>query len=234
MKKLIIDHMTFGFNVHGPAFFKNVTINFESGNIYFVQGKNGVGKSTFFSILQGTTPHTATLEGTIHYDNHTVRITNNMIPHALSSLVKTVVQDVTQMIVTTFTVQENMQLALLPTYPTLASLPLTTSIPHIIHTFGIELTTESYKLSGGQKQIVAIMMALQKPTQLLLLDEPTAALDEKNTAIVMQFLTKLAKELNLIIIIITHDKELLTTYNQKSNIIITKNENDTTRTIEQL
>lgn len=225
--------MTFKFDAYGPAFFENVTVSFKSGHLYFVQGKNGVGKSTFFSILQNTIPHNASLIGTIELDNKVFEITNNTMPHAISSQVKTVVQDINKMIVTTLTVKENMQLALLPSHPGLNLLSSHITLPTIMYTFGIDLITEVYKLSGGQKQILAIMMALQKPTQILLLDEPTAALDDKNTNVVMKFLTKLAQEKNIIIIIITHDKELLHTYTHNGSITITKQETVTTRNIQQ-
>jgi ATPase subunit of ABC transporter with duplicated ATPase domains len=47
--------MSFKFSGQKNYFFHNAHITFESGNNYFIQGKNGVGKSTFFAILQGTT-----------------------------------------------------------------------------------------------------------------------------------------------------------------------------------
>jgi ABC-type lipoprotein export system ATPase subunit len=100
-----------------------------------------------------------------------------------------------------------------------------------MHEFNLNLKKNVQQLSGGQKQILAIMMALQKPTQILLLDEPTAALDEKNTHMVIQFLNTLAQERNLIIIIITHDKELTQTYAHNRTITIKKDAGDT-RTIE--
>jgi ABC-type lipoprotein export system ATPase subunit len=220
MKKLIINELTFAFNKQEHPFFHDIHIEFASGNIYFIQGKNGVGKSTFFSILQGTTPRNATLTGTVTFDNNQFIIKNNCIDTHISSHVKTVVQDITQMIVTTMTVEENLRLAHLPTYPRLIPLSHTINIPIIMHDFGIDSLTDVQRLSGGQKQILAIMMALQKPTQILLLDEPTAALDEKNTHMVMQFLTNLTKTLDLIIIIITHDKELTTTYAQNRTVAI--------------
>ena len=150
----------------------------------------------------------------------------------ISSQVKTVVQDINKMIVNAMTVEENLRLAHLPTYPRLIPLSHNINLSTIMKDFGInQLTTNVQQLSGGQKQILAIMMALQKPTQILLLDEPTAALDEKNTHIVIQFLTDLAKTLDLIIIIITHDKELTTTY-AKDRTVTIKVEKNETRTIE--
>ena len=56
------------------------------------------------------------------------------------------------------------------------------------------------------------MMALVKPTRVLLLDEPTAALDEQNTNMVMEFLAELVRSTGLIVLMICHDKELVDRY----------------------
>lgn len=233
MKKLIINTMSFKFSGQKNNFFNNIHITFQSGNAYFIQGKNGVGKSTFFSILQGTIPRNATLTGSITFNNHEYLIKNNMLDVQLSSQIKTVVQDVNSMVVNTMTVKENLQLAHLPLYPRakpLSTESVNTMSSSLLHDFNIDPTLQVHQLSGGQKQILAIMMALQKPTQILLLDEPTAALDEKNTHMVIQFLNTLTQTLNLIVIIITHDKELTQTYAHNRSIVI-KKESDETRTI---
>lgn len=222
--------MSFKFNGQKNYFFHNAHITFESGNTYFIQGKNGVGKSTFFSILQGTIPRNATLTGAVIFDNKEFIINNNCFDQKLCSQIKTVVQDVNSMIVNAMTVEENLKLAQLTRYPRVVLLTHTVAVPEIMHNFGINQTMFVQQLSGGQKQILAIMMALQKPTHILLLDEPTAALDEKNTHMVIQFLNTLAQELDLIIIIITHDKELTQTYAHNRNITI-KKDSDEIRTI---
>jgi energy-coupling factor transporter ATP-binding protein EcfA2 len=234
MKKLLLHNISFKFNPQEQPFFHDAHIEFDSGSVYFIQGKNGVGKSTFFSVLQGTTPRSALLTGTIIFDGTEFTIKNNYMDPKISARVKTVVQDSNKMIVNTMTIDENLRLAHLPMHPGLIPLAHTINLPTIMKDFGINnLNKNVQQLSGGQKQILAIMMALQKPTQILLLDEPTAALDEKNTHMVIQFLTNLAKTLDLIIIIITHDKELTATYAQNRTVTIKVNEKGT-RTIELL
>lgn len=145
----------------------------------------------------------------------------------ISAHVKTVAQDVTTMIVNPMTVEENLKLANLPTYPRCKPLSSTINTKTIMHEAHINQLMSVQQLSGGQKQILAITMALQKPTQILLLDEPTAALDEKNTHMVIQFLNTLAQTMDIIIIVITHDKELTQTYAHNRSIIIKKDINET-------
>jgi ABC-type lipoprotein export system ATPase subunit len=101
----------------------------------------------------------------------------------------------------------------------------------MLQEFNIDIHKKVDELSGGQKQILAILMALQKPTKLLLLDEPTAALDPKNAHMVMQCLQKLAQELDITVLIISHDKELVLAYAPGYYFEITQDDNDV-RTIE--
>lgn len=56
--------------------------------------------------------------------------------------------------------------------------------------------------------------------QLLLLDEPTAALDPTNSDMVFNFLSQLVQTLNITIIIITHDTQILQQYNQEPAFVI--------------
>ncbi|WP_310481304.1 DevA family ABC transporter ATP-binding protein [Chamaesiphon sp. VAR_48_metabat_403] len=64
-------------------------------------------------------------------------------------------------------------------------------------------------LSGGQKQRVAIARALVSQPQLILADEPTAALDSKSGREVVTLMQKLAKEQHCTILMVTHDNRIL-------------------------
>ncbi len=65
------------------------------------------------------------------------------------------------------------------------------------------------QLSGGQNQRVAIARALVNEPQIILADEPTAALDIKRSVDVVQMLKKIAKEQDVAIIMVTHDDRML-------------------------
>ncbi|ELS00793.1 ABC exporter ATP-binding subunit, DevA family [Xenococcus sp. PCC 7305] len=64
-------------------------------------------------------------------------------------------------------------------------------------------------LSGGQKQRVAIARALVSQPQLVLADEPTAALDSKSGRNVVEIMQQLAKEQGCTILLVTHDNRIL-------------------------
>lgn len=63
----------------------------------------------------------------------------------------------------------------------------------------------SPELSGGQLQRVVIAMALSHEPKLMLLDEPTTALDPKTRGMILELLKKLQKELGFKILFVTHD-----------------------------
>ncbi|MEA5619126.1 DevA family ABC transporter ATP-binding protein [Cronbergia sp. UHCC 0137] len=65
------------------------------------------------------------------------------------------------------------------------------------------------KLSGGQKQRVAIARALVSHPQILLADEPTAALDSQSGREVVNLMQKLAQEKGCTILMVTHDHRIL-------------------------
>ena len=65
------------------------------------------------------------------------------------------------------------------------------------------------QLSGGQKQRVAIARSLANNPKILLSDEGTSALDPKTTKSILELLNKIRKELNITIVMITHQMEVV-------------------------
>jgi len=66
--------------------------------------------------------------------------------------------------------------------------------------YGTILGEEGINLSGGQKQVLALMRVLYKKPQLLLLDEFTSAMDRKTESFVINLLNRLKNELSIIFI----------------------------------
>jgi D-methionine transport system ATP-binding protein len=80
-------------------------------------------------------------------------------------------------------------------------------VKELLQWFGLEDKAGSYpsQLSGGQRQRVALARALAAKPAVLLSDEPTSALDTETTASVLELLRKVRDELNVTILLITHE-----------------------------
>lgn len=81
---------------------------------------------------------------------------------------------------------------------------------HAAETLGIThlLDKPPYKLSGGQKRLVSLAAAIAHKPKLLLLDEPTAYLDERSAEKIVELMEKLRKD-GVAIVLATHDLELI-------------------------
>lgn len=90
------------------------------------------------------------------------------------------------------------------------------------------------ELSGGQLQRVVIAIALTENIKLLLLDEPTTALDKSSKKVILDLIHTLSKKLNLTILFVTHDISSIKTI--CNDIVIIKNGKviETGKTLEVL
>jgi putative ABC transport system ATP-binding protein len=67
-------------------------------------------------------------------------------------------------------------------------------------------------LSGGQRQVLSILMNIVSDAKVLLLDEPTAALDDRTTEQVISQIQQWVRERNLIAVMVCHDLSLVERY----------------------
>jgi len=198
-KSIRLENITFSFSKNDKPFFKNLTVEFESGKLHFLTGKNGVGKSTLFRLLQETVQGTCMVQ-----------------------------QNINPMLADQFSFIENVRLAAMPEYPGLCGLPKAKIFPELLNRFGIDMVKPVRLLSGGQRQILAIIMILQKECSLLLLDEPTAALDDQNARLVMQFLQELIVNTGLTVLVICHDVDLMNAYGTSRYVMTAHDEGQRT------
>jgi len=77
-----------------------------------------------------------------------------------------------------------------------------------------KLDRKPFELSGGEQQRIAIARAVTNRPAILLADEPTGALDSKNSEIVLAMFQELNKRLKQTILLVTHNPELATYTNR--------------------
>ncbi|MCB1180518.1 MAG: ATP-binding cassette domain-containing protein [Chlamydiia bacterium] len=175
-----------------PPFFENLNFSLEKGKIHALFGKNGVGKTVLLNVLSNKHPLNSTLIGEI--ENKGVVLVN---------------QRFDEMIVDQFTFLENLRFAKMGRFPNpIKNFKKDIDLPKAFLPFHISLSTPAYQLSGGQRQILALLMTLQQEVHILLLDEPTAALDVDNAKMVFEFL----KRLPITQLVVCHDRELVRNY----------------------
>ena len=107
------------------------------------------------------------------------------------------------------TVYQNVEMAL--EIQEVAATEADTRIRNVLTAVGLQDRIDYYpsNLSGGQKQRVAIARALVGQPQIVLADEPTAALDKQSGRDVVEILEKLAREQGCTILLVTHDNRIL-------------------------
>lgn len=189
----------------------NTSISIEKGSIATVVGVSGSGKSTLLHILGGLDKPN---NGTVRWENRSIY---DMDQEILAKFRNRKLGFVFQFhhLLPEFTALENIMMPALirGEYPENAK----QRAQDLLHEFGIPGRAEHRptQLSGGEQQRVAMARALMNNPALILADEPTGNLDEKNTEIVLEYLFNLREIEEVSILLITHEKGIA----QQSDII---------------
>lgn len=179
---------------------KELDLQVEQGELLAVMGKSGCGKSTLLNILGGLTRPTS---GEYRYQDKPLDTQNG---RAMGQFRKENVGFILQdfALLQERTARQNVELAL-KTRGAVAKEYRALAMQYLAK-LGMEGKAESYpeQMSGGEKQRVAIARALISRPKMILADEPTGALDEENTAVIMRILKKITEE-GTTVILVTHD-----------------------------
>lgn len=186
---------TFG----GEVALKNVSLSISGGMNYII-GASGSGKTTLLRILSSMDRQ---YEGEAFYCGRNLK---ELSDQDRSQFYATELGFIAQgfHLIDELTVRENI---LVPTY--LSRNDSEKRLSMLLKKLGIEKLADQKvrTLSGGQKQRVAIARELMKDPQVLIADEPTAALDAKTAHEIGALLTSIAKERT--VIVVTHDTSLI-------------------------
>ena len=205
-----IDHVSFSYGEASARALDDVTLSVSPGDFLGIIGPSGAGKTTLASAMSGAIPHhyTGPLFGSILVDGKdTCAVTLTDI----SQVVGSVLQDIdTQMVAS---VVEDEMLFGLENFGVPHS-QIEERVIDALETVGIADLRERdiATLSGGQKQKVAIAAILALRPRVLVLDEPTAALDPASSRMVFETLRSINRELGVTVVIIEQKVALLSEY----------------------
>ncbi|KZE46316.1 peptide ABC transporter ATP-binding protein [Brevibacillus parabrevis] len=193
----------FGQAEYATVALKQVTIRMNKGEFVSIMGPSGSGKSTLLNIMgcmdipsEGEYRLNGTLIQKLS-DRELSQIRNKTISFVFQNFA----------LMHNFSVYENVALPLFKRKMSLKEKK--EKVDYYLHKLGIaDLSDKNVsKLSGGQKQRVAIARAMTAEAELILADEPTGALDQKNGAQFMELLCQMNEE-GKSIVVITHDEKI--------------------------
>jgi len=180
----------------------DVNMYLARGEVLGLIGDNGAGKSTLLKILCGFQPPTS---GRIFLEGQ--EVTFKSVDHARSLGIDAVYQDLA--LVNQLAVFQNMFLNREKiSWPLLRNRAMRRETRERLDEMGVDIPSVNApvaRLSGGQRQAIAVARSVFSNPKILLLDEPLAAMGVKEGAIILDLVTKLKKQGNVSIIIIAHN-----------------------------
>lgn len=201
-------HKTFNKNtVNENIVFNNFNLTVNPGDFITIIGSNGAGKSTLLNIISGMIKPE---EGSIVLNNNEI---SKLPEYKCTKYIGRVFQDPSMGTSPSMTILENMSMA----YNKGKKFDLKfginkKSIPYfkeLLASIGLgledKLSTKVKLLSGGQKQSLALLIAVMSKPQLLLLDEHTAALDPKTSEKVNALTEAVVDKEKITTLMVTHN-----------------------------
>jgi len=194
-----------------------IDLHIKEKEFLVIVGSNGSGKSTLLNLVAGNELPTS---GLVNIDGNDV---TKLADYRRSQWIARVFQNPLSGTAADLSILDNFRLAALRTKPKGLSIGINdkfkTEVKDRIATLGMGLENKTGQsmgtLSGGQRQALTLLMSIMDDCKILLLDEPTAALDPRSAEIVMKTADKLVKDFGLTSILITHNLKDAFTYGNR-------------------
>lgn len=193
--------------------FENLSCKVQDGDFIMIVGPNGAGKSTLFDLIAG---RVSCQRGKVLLDGNDITCLSEL---QRASYIGRLFQNTYLSCVAHMTVAQNLALAtykgrLVSLHSGMKHFPdyLVEEVLKPLN-LGLEtlLNAPMGSLSGGQRQIISLVMATIVRPRILLLDEPTAALDPMAATKLLTFANRYIKEHAITTLMITHDQMLART-----------------------
>lgn len=201
MAKILLEMKNITKTFPGVKALDNVNLKVEEGEIHALVGENGAGKSTLMNVLSGIYPY-GSYEGDIIYNGEICRFAK--IKDSEEKGIVIIHQELA--LIPYMTIGENMYLG--NEKGTAAAINWNETYgeaDEYLKTVGLEESSRTLikDIGVGKQQLVEIAKALAKHAKLLILDEPTASLNEDDSKALLELLLRFKKE-GMTSIIISH------------------------------
>jgi len=207
---LVVDNLTFKYRSRDEPAIHAISFSAHAGEMLLIAGASGSGKTTLARCINGLIPRSykGNLSGRILIQGHDI---HDWPLARISQKIGTVLQDPERQILGT---KVESEVAFGLENLGLSRPEIRQRVGQALQTLGIEhlVTRETFNLSGGEKQKVALAGVLAMRPSILLLDEPLASLDPASAQETLQALRKLADE-GLTILLVEHRVEDVLRYN---------------------
>lgn len=211
MKRLIkLNHITKEYRNGKQSLnvLKGISLDINAGDFVSIVGKTGSGKSTLLNII-GLLD--VDFSGEYLFEEKEINRTSDLkLSKFRNQKIGFIFQNFN--LIDEYTVLENIYLPSLYSDTKIN----TEYIQYLIKKLNLEQQVNEYacNLSGGQKQRVAIIRALANKPSLIIADEPTGSLDEKNRNLILNTFRGIHEE-GMTIILVTHDPTVAQLSNKK-------------------
>ena len=216
MKKKLLEMRNITKDFSGVKALDHVNLVVQEGEIHALVGENGAGKSTLMNILSGIYAY-GTYEGDIIYDGKICEF------HDIKESTKVGIVIIHQelALIPYLTIAENVYLGNECSHHGLINWDETyRRTEQLMKRVGLHENSETAikDIGVGKQQLVEIVKALSKNARLLILDEPTAALNDDDAEHLLDLLLELKQE-GLTAIIITHKLNEVMKVADKNNVL---------------
>jgi simple sugar transport system ATP-binding protein len=184
---------------------KDINLQLRQGEVLGLLGDNGAGKSTLMKIFTGFLQPSA---GRLYFEGRPIQFRS--VGHARSLGVEAVYQDLA--LVNQLNVYQNMFLQREPVHGGVLGIlderTMRRRAEELLARVGVNIPSvdiEVAKLSGGQRQAIAVARSVYQKAKVLLLDEPTAAMGAKESALILDLILRLKEAGDVAMIIIAHN-----------------------------
>ena len=208
-KNILIKNVSFRYQNSKKLILDNINLEIKKGDFIAIIGESGSGKTTLMNLLMGLLEPTS---GNIYSDD--IEINKNFskwrkkigfVPQNITLLDESLKNNIAYGLDQKSILESNLK----------KSIELSQLSKFVVNTNGnynLVVGEGGAKISGGQKQRVGIARALYHNPEILIFDEPTSYLDQKNSGELYSTLKELNKEKT--IIVVSHDTKNLDIFNK--------------------